>query len=105
MRLGLSVLVLVVACACRTTTSPIGFQGFRVRSVTPDFAQKKLAVHVSLDFRVRNPLSVALVIPEHTYTIKLGATNPITQRATAPQTTVPGNQVKVLSYDIDVDIS
>lgn len=106
MRSLLCVVALVSAAACRTTTSPIGFQAFRVRSVTPDFGHRKIALHVALDFRVRNPLTIPLVIPQHGYTAKLGGgSDPITQPGALPQTTVAAGEVKVLSYDIDIDPS
>jgi LEA14-like dessication related protein len=96
--------LLAVASGCASRPLPVQMRGIHLRSVQPDFATRSVAMDFEVRFRLNNPSSTPLPIPDHSARFELDGTDMGQVELLFPGgTELPGDGSLDLAYRVRVD--
>lgn len=104
--LALFLLILSFAGGCATTQvlPQASFYGLTIQTVQPDPKKDDLELKLGLDFQVKNPLGIKLIVPRHQFSLLVGGQR-LGGSGTRQEYEVPKKGKKVVRYDFTFDLS
>ena len=106
-RAALCVALLAVALSsgCMTGKLPsAAFSGMTVQTVQSKPGAQDMKLKVGFDFKVKNPLGIKLVVPDHTFGLEIDG-KPVAETGTRRGFDVAKGSAKKVRYDFTLDLS
>lgn len=91
-------------CATLGTLPSAQFSGMTVKTVQTKPGSDKMALNLGLNFKVKNPLDIKLVIPKHTFGLTVDGA-PATESGVKKEFSVGKKSAKTIKYDFTLDLS
>jgi hypothetical protein len=97
-------LLLLSGCATLGTIPSAQFSGMTVETVQQNPGDPSLKLNLGLDFKVKNPMDIKLVVPKHSFGLNVDG-SPAAESGVKNEFSVGAKQAKTVRYDFVLDLS
>lgn len=94
----------LAGCATTQALPTASFYGLTVQTVQPDPNKPDIELKLGLDFQVKNPLGIKLIVPRHQFALSVGGER-LGGSGTRQEFEVPKKGKKVVRYDFAFDLN
>jgi LEA14-like dessication related protein len=103
--LTLLALIVLLSPSCATTALPRAeFYGMAIQTVQPDPKKDDIELTIGLDFQVKNPLDVKLIVPKHEFSLAIGGAR-LGATGTKQEVEVAKKGKKLVRYDFTFQLN
>ena len=102
--LALLLPLLLTGCATLGVVPSAQFAGMTVETVQQTPGDPNLKLNLGLDFRVKNPMDIKLVVPKHAFGLNVDGA-PVAESGVKSEFTVGSKAVQTVRYDFTLDLS